>query len=97
LRVVFSPEAAEDLRSAIQYLAERNAQAATRLAERVFEATERLSGQEFEGAEQILGSGERVRSWPVPPLRVYYQRGGDVQGSRILRSDRIAEPTLAYG
>jgi len=32
------------------------------------------TGGELEGPEQRLYDGQMVRSWPVPALRVYYQR-----------------------
>lgn len=38
---------------------------------------EQLAAGDFEGPEQRLRSGRLVRSWPVPPLRVYYQRRAD--------------------
>ena len=77
MSIVFAPEALEDLRSAIEYIAARNPQAAARLAERVLDVIERLAERDFEGPEQKLHSGEVVRSWPVAPFRVYYQRGSD--------------------
>ena len=51
--------------------------AAARLTDRVFQMIDRLAEGGLNGPEQVLRSGERVRSWPVPPLRIYYQRAAD--------------------
>jgi plasmid stabilization system protein ParE len=56
------------------YIAERNPQAAAALGEQIFETLKRLAAREMEGPEQWLLSGERVKSWPVPPVRLYYRR-----------------------
>lgn len=37
-----------------------------------------LVAGEFEGPFVRLKTGERVQTWPVYPLRIYYQRRGDV-------------------
>lgn len=37
-----------------------------------------LAAGGLDGPEQELLSGQRVRSWPVPPVRVYYRRTGDL-------------------
>ena len=66
-----------DLKSTVEYIRERNWDAATRLAERVLEAIDKIADGAFDGPETELRSGERVRSWPVPPLRAYYQRKQD--------------------
>ncbi len=58
----------------MEFIAKDNPMAAAHLAERVFALVDRLAAGDFEGPEQRLYSGQIVRSWPVPPLRVYYQR-----------------------
>jgi len=75
--VLFAPEAEEDFREMIEYLAERNPDAAARLGGRILCVAEQLDAGDFEGPEQELTSGERVRSWAVPPVRIYYQRQED--------------------
>jgi hypothetical protein len=45
---------------------------------RIFEISERLAGREMEGPEQRLRTGHIVKSWPVSPVRIYYQRTRDV-------------------
>ena len=39
-----------------------------------YQCIERLAAQEFEGPVSRLRSGAVVRSWAVPPFRIYYQR-----------------------
>jgi len=73
-RTIWSPQAADDLTEAIDYLLERNPQAAAKLAERVFEVVDRLTAGELNGPRQTLQSGEVVHSWPVTPYRIYYQQ-----------------------
>lgn len=77
MSVSFSPEAEIDFANAIEYLAERNRVAATELGRRIFVVLDKLARGDFEGPEITLRAGDVVRSWPVPPLRIYYQRRGD--------------------
>jgi plasmid stabilization system protein ParE len=77
VKIVLTGPAVEDLANQLAYIAERNSDAADRIEARVFSIIDRLAESEFEGPEQKLRSGEIVRSWPVPPLRVYYQRTAD--------------------
>jgi plasmid stabilization system protein ParE len=72
--IYFSPEAEADLVAVVEYLLERNPIAAEQLGMRVFEVIDLLASGQLDGPEQTLSTGERVRSWPVPPLRIYYQR-----------------------
>jgi plasmid stabilization system protein ParE len=74
--VVVSPEAVGDLEAAVDFLAERNPKAAARLVDRAFDLFRQLEANEFEGPEQVLSDGSMVRSWPMHPFRVYYQRRG---------------------
>lgn len=30
------------------------------------------------GKEVLLRDGRRVHTWPVPPYRIYYRKGGEV-------------------
>ena len=74
MTVYFAPQAEADLTAIVEYLAERNPVAASALGERIFSVIDRLARDELDGPEQRLVSGEIVRSWSVPPVRVYYQR-----------------------
>lgn len=78
MTVSFSPEAEADFAAVVGYLVERNPVAASEFADRIFGVIDRLAEQQFEGPEQTLTSGDVVRSWPVPPVRIYYQRHNDV-------------------
>jgi len=73
----FAPQAEADFAAVIGYLAERNPVAAQDFAERIFALIDKLAAGDFAGPEQTLSSGETVRSWPVPPVRIYYQRQTD--------------------
>jgi len=75
LKIVWSRLAADEFDATIGYLAERNPQAAHKLAEGVLAAIDRLGAEPLDGRAHTLRTGEVVRGWPVPPLRVYYQRG----------------------
>jgi plasmid stabilization system protein ParE len=78
LKIRFSLRAREDLRSAVAYLAVKNPAAAKGLADQLLSTIERLAEGEFEGPETQLRSGAIVRSWPVVPYRIYYQRSADL-------------------
>jgi plasmid stabilization system protein ParE len=81
--IVWSPESADDLTQALEFVLERNPSAAARLATRLEEIIERLAEGEIHGPKQRLRSGGEVHSWPVPPYRIYYQR--DETTLRLLR------------
>jgi plasmid stabilization system protein ParE len=90
--VSFSPDAEVDFVDVIEYLAERNRNAATALGHRIFAALDKLARGDFEGPQVTLRAGDVVRSWPVPPLRIYYQRRGD--GLWIVRLYHQARPPI---
>ena len=92
MTIRFAPEAAADLEAAVEFISERDPSAAARVAERVLSMVDRLARGEFEGPEQVLASGERVRSWPVRPLRIYYQRSTD--GGATWADPRSGQPLL---
>ncbi len=77
MKVIWSPEALEDIEEAIDYLAERSPPAAEKLATGILALAERLATERLEGPEHVLGNGERVHGWPFPPFRIYYQRRPD--------------------
>jgi plasmid stabilization system protein ParE len=93
LTVRFSLRARSDLRTAVEYLAERNPAAAVALTEQLLETIERLAGGEFEEPPVQLRSGSVVRSWPVAPYRIYYQRTG--QEFRVVRVYHQARRPIA--
>lgn len=74
MKVTYTEEAVADIVQAIAYLNERNPTAAAELDTDITRCIERLADREFEGPVSRLRSGAVVRSWGVPPFRIYYQR-----------------------
>ena len=74
MNVNYTEEAIADIVEAISYLNQRNPTAAANLDAEIAQCIERLAAQEFEGPVSRLRSGALVRSWAVPPFRIYYQR-----------------------
>ena len=78
MKLVFAPEAVDDLAAAIEYLNQRDPRAAAAMADGVFRLIDRLAAREFEGPEcELRRTRERARSWPARPFRIYYRREGD--------------------
>ena len=75
MKVVFAPEAEKDLLEALEFLGSRNPAVAGQLYGNVSKLVSRLAEGDFEGPQHRLRSGAIVRSWPVSPYRIYYQRG----------------------
>lgn len=74
MKVIFSDEADEDLAQAVAYLVEHNPDAAAQLIDAIFDLAQRLAERMFEGPIHTLPNGQEVRSWPLPPYRIIYQR-----------------------
>jgi plasmid stabilization system protein ParE len=74
VNVTYTEEAIADILDAITYLHERNPAAASHLDSDLAACIEHLAVGEFDGPLSRLRSGAVVRSWPVPPFRIYYQR-----------------------
>jgi plasmid stabilization system protein ParE len=77
LKVTYTEEAVADIVEAITYLNERNPTGASKLDAEIARCIERLAAREFDGPVSRLRSGTVVRSWGVPPFRIYYQRHPD--------------------
>jgi plasmid stabilization system protein ParE len=77
LKVTYTEEAVADIVDAITYLNERNPTSAAKLDPEIARCIERLADREVEGPVSRLRSGAVVRSWGVPPFRIYYQRHPD--------------------
>ena len=77
MKVTYTEEAIADIVDAITFLNERNPTAAADLDADILRCVERLAGGEFDGPLSRLRSGALVRSWAVPPFRIYYQRHPD--------------------
>jgi plasmid stabilization system protein ParE len=71
LKITYTEEAVADIVEAITYLNERNSSAAAKLDAAITRCVERLAAKEFDGPISRLRSGAVVRSWGVPPFRIY--------------------------
>lgn len=77
----FAPEAFEDFQQLIDFQRARSPVAAAKLADAIFDALDALDRGDVEGPETRLIAGDVVRSWPVRPVRIYYER---VQGKLVV-------------
>ena len=77
MKVTYTEEAVADIVEAITYLNERNPTAAAKLDAEIARCIELLADRDLEGPVSRLRSGAVVRSWGVPPFRIYYQRHPD--------------------
>ena len=77
MKVTYTEEAIADIVEAVTYLSDRSPTAASKLDAEIARCIERLADWEFEGPVSRLRSGAVVRSWGVPPFRIYYQRHPD--------------------
>ncbi len=73
MTVVVSPQARDDIREAYRHLAADNPEAADHYLARVAEIIGLLVAGGVEGRFVRLGDGRTVRSWPIPPYRLYYR------------------------
>ena len=74
MKVNYTEEAIADIVEAISYLNQRNPTAAANLDAEIARCIDRLADREFDGPISRLRSGAVVRSWGVPPFRIYDQR-----------------------
>ena len=74
MRIRFAKQAAKDLEATAAFWKERWPGVPSTLVDDVIALAERLARGEFEGPEQRLKSGLMVRSWPLPPYRLFYRR-----------------------
>ncbi len=77
MKIVWSPEAADDLEGAVEYLAGESPAAAAKLGHGILALVDRLATEPLDGPKHVLKTGQTVRGWPFPPFRVYYQRTDD--------------------
>lgn len=89
MKVVYTDEAVADILEAIRYLNERNPTAAANIEAEMTRCIERLASQAFDGPMSRLRSGAVVRSWALPPFRIYYHRHpGELVIVRVYHSAR---------
>lgn len=74
MKTTYTEEAIADIVEVLSYLNQRNPTAAANLDAEIEQCIERLVAQEFDGPVSRLRSGALVRSWAIPPFRIYYQR-----------------------
>jgi plasmid stabilization system protein ParE len=74
VRIRFAKQAASDIDAAVAFRLKQRPDASVTLVDDVMKVAERLARGEFDGPEQRLKSGLTVRSWPLPPYRLYYRR-----------------------
>ena len=77
MKIRYTAEAHRDLVDALDQGMRTDPAATARLADRLLLVIERLAAGEFEGPKTALSTGETLRSWPVRPFRIYYERTGD--------------------
>ncbi len=73
MRVVVAPLAAQDIEQAYAFIARDNPEAADRELVRIMQVIELVASGLVSGSEVVLRDGRSVRSWPVPPYRLYYR------------------------
>jgi len=71
LKITYTHEAIADIVDACACLNGQRAGAAVQVDAAIADCFERLAAREFDGPVTRLQSGETVRSWPVPPFRIY--------------------------
>lgn len=77
MRIVVAPRARDDLKRAYEHILSDNPHAADRFLARLVEIIGMLATEAIEGREVLLRDGRQVRTWPVPPYRIYYRKGRD--------------------
>lgn len=77
MRVVVAPAAARDLQQAYDFIARDSIAAADQLLIRMTQTYGLLASNPLIGREATLKDGRVVRSWAVPPYRVYYRVKND--------------------
>ena len=89
MKIVFSPLAAEDLVTAHEFISKDSPVAADRVVARIIEVMGLLAVGGMVGREVELRDGRVVRTWPVPPYRLYYRIvGSDMEVARVYHQAR---------
>ena len=74
MSIRFAKQAARDIAAAVSFWQTRRPDRPLTLVDDVMALAGRLARGEFDGPEQRLKTGLVVRSWPLPPYRLYYRR-----------------------
>jgi toxin ParE1/3/4 len=78
MKISVSRKAREDLRDAHRWVARDNPQAADRMLVRILNVMDLLASGVVVGRSVRLRDGRKVRTWAVPPYRIYYRRTPNV-------------------
>lgn len=89
MRIVVAPQAAEDLREAYEFISRDNPNAAGRVLAHIVELIGMLASESVMGRDVQLKDGRLVKTWPVPPYRIYYRvRGQELEVIRVYHQAR---------
>jgi toxin ParE1/3/4 len=89
MTIVVAPQAREDLREAYDYIHKDNLNAAARVLAHIVEVIGMLVSEAVTGRDVLLRDGRQVKTWPVPPYRIYYRvRGQELQVIRVYHQAR---------
>ena len=89
MTIVVAPQAREDLREAYDYICKDNPNAAARVLAHIVEVIGMLVSEAVTGRDVLLRDGRRVKTWPVPPYRIYYRvKGQELQVIRVYHQAR---------
>lgn len=89
MTIVVSPQAGKDLREAYEYIHKDNPIAADRVLAHIVEVIGMLASESVIGREVRLRDGRWVKTWPVPPYRIYYRVSGqELQVIRVYHQAR---------
>jgi toxin ParE1/3/4 len=89
MKIVVAPQAGKDLREAYEYIFKDNPIAADRILAHIVEVIGMLASEAVTGREVLLRDGRWVKTWPVPPYRIYYRISGqELQVIRVYHQAR---------
>jgi toxin ParE1/3/4 len=89
MTIVVAPQACEDLREAYEYILKDNPIAADRVLAHIVAVIGMLASEVVTGMDVLLRDGRRVKTWPVPPYRIYYRvNGQELQVIRVYHQAR---------
>jgi toxin ParE1/3/4 len=92
MTIVVSPQAGKDLREAYEYILKDNPIAADRVLAHIVEMIGMLASEAVIGRDVLLQDGRWVKTWPVPPYRIYYRVSG--QELQVIRVYHQARRTI---
>ena len=89
MTIVVASQAREDLREAYDYIRKDNPNAAPWVLAHIVEVIGMLVSEAVTGRDVLLRDGRRVKTWPVPPYRIYYRvKGQELQVIRVYHQAR---------